>query len=166
MKGCLKGFVRDERAVSNVIVAALLLTVAIVGVAVIASFMGGVMDFKKTPIAQFKIVDDPNPVDDATATTGVIIIRHLGGDGIPYNELVLSVYASNGSVLYQGTLPNDNGINYKIEDNTDPSDYFNGGDQIFLGNGTIGGNNAGTYEVVLYYKPTMQPIVDKKVTVS
>ncbi len=162
-------FVRDERAVSNVIVTALLLIVAIVGVGVIASFMGGVMDFKKTPVAEYKIMDDPDPVADATATQGVIIIRHLGGDGIPYNELVLAVYNSKGDVLYQSgtSLSTDNGNVVNITDKTSPSTDFNGGDQIFLGNGTIGGsNNPGTYEVVLYYKPTMQPLVDKKVTVS
>lgn len=161
-------FMQDERAVSDVVSKALMIGLVVVAVAVIGAFVGGIMDFKRAPMAQFRIIDDPRPISDATVDEGVIIIRHLGGDGIPYNEIVLAVYDARGYNLFQETLSDNptTGAGYNVSDRTSPATEFNGGDQLFLGNGTIGGNNAGTYEVVLYSKPTMQPILSKKITVS
>jgi len=131
------------------------------------------MTFEKLPNAQFDVSDDPNPIASATASSGALVIRHLGGDRISYNDLILAVYDSNKNLLYSkdlATARTDGDVTYDeitASGYTAANQFFEGGEQILASNNTLGGaNNAGSYEVVLYYKPTMQPLVDQVIVVT
>lgn len=162
------GFVRDERGISQIIVVALLIAVAVVGVAVIAAFMGGLLNFNKPPSAQFKVADHPDVVTDTGANA--FVVRHLGGDRVLFSDIILTVYDSNHNLLYSKDVKSDNGVNVTVNQLTATgydSNFFEGGEEIIAKNTVLGATPAaGTYEVVLYYKPTMQPMVDQNVMIS
>ena len=163
-----EGFVKDENAISQIVVVALLIAVALVGVAVIASFMGGLMTFNKMPEAQFKIADHP----DVVTATGAkaFVVRHLGGDRINFNDIILVVYDSNKNVLFNNVVDPTDTTNFTVNQLSSPGysdSFFEGGEQIAASNTVLGATPAaGTYEIVLYYKPTMQPMADQEVMIS
>lgn len=164
------GFVKDERGISQIIVVALLIAVAVVGVAVVAAFMGGLMNFEKPPSAQFKVSDHPDVVTNAGANA--FVVRHLGGDRIQLSDIILTVYDSDRNLLFNkdvATAQSDGNVTLNQFSATGyDNNFLEGGEQIIAKAGTSGVNVSapGTYEVVLYYKPTMQPIVDQKVMIS
>lgn len=106
------GFVKDERGISQIVVVALLIAVAVVGVAVVAAFMGGLMNFNKPPSAQFKVVDYPDPL---SANTYAFVVRHLGGDRILFSDIILTVYDSNHTLLYSEDVATANGVNVTLD---------------------------------------------------
>ncbi len=163
--------IEDERGISQIVVIALMIGIAVAAAASIAAFTGGLLSFHKTPNVQLTAYDDPTPVSQATRVRGAFIIRDLGGDRVSYNDLVLVVYNSTGQLIYNNVVANAVGKDLTLEElnapgYTKPGKFFEGGEEILAGNATIGGNNPGTYEVVLYYKPTMQPLLDKKIVVT
>ncbi len=164
-------FWEDERGISQIVVIALMIGIAVAAAAAIAAFTGSLLTFHKAPNVQLTVYDDPTPVADATKAKGAFIIKDLGGDRVSYNDLVLAVYNSTGQLIYNNVVANDIGKNLTLEEltapgYTKPGKFFEGGEEILAGNATIGGNNPGTYEVVLYYKPTMQPLIDRTITIT
>lgn len=159
------GFVKDERAVSQIVVVALLIAVAVVGVAVIASFVGGLMSFNKPPSAQFRVSDHPDVV---TATeANAFVVRHLGGDRILFSDIILAVYDSDHQLLYSKDVKTASSTDVTLNQFSATgydNDFFEGGEEIVAKNVSI--SSAGTYEIVLYYKSTMQPLVDQQVMIS
>jgi len=165
----LEEFVKDARGISDIIVAALLIAIGLVAVAAIGAFVGGLMTFEKAPSAQFAIADAPDDVNKTNANA--FIIRHLGGDRIRYDDLILVVYdVDTGEQIYNKVVADDdvnNGGNIsknELKASGYSDTFFEGGEQLVVNNNVI--STPGTYEIVLYYRATMQPLADKEVAIT
>gem|GEM_PF-3333844 len=167
------GFIEDERGISNVIGAALLVVAVVLGVGALMSAMQSMTDVPEVPRAQFDISDHPDSVTAANANG--FIVRHLGGDRINYNDLLLVVYDSNGNKIYSKIVSDAASANEVTQDQVSGAPYdtnfFEGGEQIIAAASILDPNNdgtpdAGTYEIALYYKPTMSVLVDRNVMIS
>ena len=137
-------FLKDGRAVSDALVILLLIAIG----AVVATGIGAVLLTKTpkqtAPVAS--IVIEP--------VTGGVIIRHEGGDMINVTDLKFVVYRYPTMEKLKEETPS-------ITTDTNPSNMFNAGDVI-----SIGGLNAGTYEVDLIHIPTQTKLAKQVVTVG
>ena len=163
-----RSFKRDEKGLSNVIVMALLIVIGILGVAALSSIMtqttGGI---EQLPRVHFDVKDHPDVVTNTNSDA--FIIRHLGGDRVNYNDLMLAVYASNGSKIYSKIIT-DAQTSYdvsleQVSGGAYDNNFFEGSEQI-VANSTVVGHSAGTYTVTVYYKPSMTVLCEKDIMVS
>lgn len=158
--------VRTKKGINQVLTVALLIAMAVVVSAALFSYTTGFVPTKKTPVAQFAIDDHPDVVGPGNKA---FIIRHLGGDRINFNDLILAVYDANRNLIYNKDVATANGTDVIVNQLSSPgydNNFFEGGEQIIANCSGVGVTTAGTYEIVLYYKPTMQPLVDRHVSIT
>jgi len=167
----LEMFKKDERAVSNIIVAALLIGIGVLGTVGIAALVSNVSNVERPPQAQFNAEDHPDDILTGSSCNGVacaITIRDIGGDRVKLDNLLIAVYNTTTDMkVFEGVASKINNVNATIEQLTagGHSDlYLEGGEQIILWDSTV--STPGTYRVMLYYGPTMSAIYSKDVVVN
>ena len=165
-KSRARHFIVDSRAISGVVVAALLIMIVVVAVAVIAAFLGGLLSFQKTPSVQFGVSDSPATLG---ASSDAFIVRHLGGDSVRFDDMVLVVYNASGSRIYDSVVGTDtNIVKDQLSTTSGHSDsFYEAGEQLIAKATVLGASPApGTYEIVIYYKPTMEVLTDQQVSIT
>jgi FlaG/FlaF family flagellin (archaellin) len=133
-------FLKDRRAVSDALVILLLIAIG----AVVAAGIGSVL-LTKTPKQTA-----PSVLVRIEATTGGVLIKHEGGDSVPYSDVQVMVYNYPSMQNVSGYPASLNSATSRTEIN--PNTMFNTGDVRFI---TL---SAGTYQVELIHIPTQQKI--------
>ena len=133
-------FLKDRRAVSDALVILLLIAIG----AVVAAGIGSVL-LTKTPKQTA-----PSVLVRIEATTGGVLIKHEGGDSVPYSDVQVMVYNYPSMQNVGGYPASLNSTTSRTEIN--PNTMFNTGDVRFI---TL---SAGTYQVELIHIPTQQKI--------
>jgi FlaG/FlaF family flagellin (archaellin) len=133
-------FLKDRRAVSDALVILLLIAIG----AVVAAGIGSVL-LTKTPKQTA-----PSVLVRIEATTGGVLIKHEGGDSVPYSDVQVMVYEYPSMQNVNGYPAGLSSTTSRTEVN--PDTMFNTGDVRFI---TL---SAGTYQVELIHIPTQQKI--------
>ena len=158
--------VRDEKAVSEVMAAMLLMAVVVLAIAAVATNIFGMTNVEMAPNVRLDIMDHPDAINPAATGENAFIIRHMGGDRINYNDIIVAVYDSSGQMIYNSIVSEDptNLTRQQMTGTAYNDNFFEGGEQIVASDGVL--NQAGTYEIAVYYKPTMTLLYKEAVMIS
>jgi len=152
---------RNNRGgISTIVATFLLLGIVIAAAAYLAGFMGSFMNLKATPSAQVVVLDHPNLLSSGFA----FVIRHIGGDAIRFDNLMVVVYDSSKNIVYSGLLDSDNFIHAQLSAEGYNSSFFETGEQIIAKKEVI--EKEGVYEIAIYYTPSNSLICSRQISIS
>lgn len=112
------GFRDDGRALSNMLVALILIVVAVLATVGIAAFIP--VDIDRVPAFVAKVYSHSDN----------IVVRHVGGDPVDFRKLNIVIYSPEGDVMYSGNADRDSTNITKQEFYNDG--FFESGEQIII----------------------------------
>jgi len=146
--------------ISTVVATLLLLGAVIAASTYLASFVSGFMNLKQTPNLQLVIQDYPDSLDSGFS----FVIRHIGGDAVRFEDIMVVICDSSGDMVYSGTLNSEDFLANQVSIRGYNSTFFEVGEQVLAKREVVG--SEGVYEISVYYIPSNSMIYTKRVFLS
>ncbi len=150
----------NRGGISTIVATLLLLGIVVASATYLAGFMSGFMKLKSTPNIQLAVQDCPDPLNSGCS----FIIRHIGGDSVRFDDLMVVVYDSSGKVIYSGVVSSGDFTLDQISSSGHNSVFFEVGEQIMAKNSVV--SREGVYEISIYYTPTNSLICNRLVSIT